>query len=252
MPQCAVLIVVTQHRLALTDFGHAEVVPQGGRLTSNAGTPGWQAPELFKKSRRHGLAVDMWSMGIMAVQLLVGNYQLCTMAEIEATLPVTPDIKTLNFESIFNEIHGVRQESVSYGSPREDFIRRCLECDPKKRITVIEALQHPYLNEPASLRQQFDKSAQETTAGWTRRAGQAGIQSLPEVLAPPSSSTTGKKDKPKPKKNVALMKETETSTSPYFKVTKSAGVNKRTRPDEFTTDVESRPKRIKVVTKKTK
>ncbi|KAJ4418162.1 hypothetical protein N0V82_005737 [Gnomoniopsis sp. IMI 355080] len=224
-----VLLCVCQnpaHRIALTDFGHAEVMPKGGSLKSGAGTPGWQAPELFHEGRAHGLAVDMWSMGMVAVQLLIGRCQSRTMNKIEDTLPAEPDIKTLDFKSVFDEIYEIRHELISDGSPREDFIHRCLECDPDKRLTVNEALEHPYINEPAGVRQRFERSAQQTTAGWTSRIARAEIQVLPDVLRPPPSFANGIKEQIEPKmfiheKKGALEEDIEYLKSPHFKFTKA-------------------------------
>ncbi|KAJ4391330.1 hypothetical protein N0V93_004947 [Gnomoniopsis smithogilvyi] len=243
------------HRMALTDFGHAEVVPKGGSISRTAGTPGWQAPELFQRSGSLGVAVDMWSMGIMTVQLLIGSSESKMMAKIEQTLLAKAHIKALDFKDIFNEIYEVRHECGLDGSPRENFIRRCLDCDPNTRMTVDEALKHPYINEPASLRQQFETSEQETNAGWKSRVAEVEIRNLPDVVAPPSTSTIGKKEKANPNSSVAvkkslLKKDIETLRSPYFKVTKSLGV-KRARVDETTNEVESRAKRTKLVMKKT-
>lgn len=237
--------------MALTDFGHARVVPKAGGLSGSAGTPGWQAPELLDPTKSNGLPVDMWSMGIMAVQLLLGNAASKMMLNLEETLPINPNIKTLDYESIFNEIYEVRHESASKRSPREDFIRRCLECDPNKRMTVDEALKHPYINEPAADRQRFEKSAEQTTASWKRREGQVEIQSLPEVLAPPSSAPikpSMKKIKLKINlvgKKSALKNDQEVTRSPYFKVTKAIDV-KRPRSDEYDEEIDNVAKRRKL------
>lgn len=237
--------------MALTDFGHARVVPEAGGLTDSAGTPGWQAPELLNKAKSNGLPVDMWSMGIMAVQLLLGNAASKTMVNLEKTLPINPDITTLDYKSIFNEIHEVRYESASKGSPREDFIRRCLECDPDKRMTVNEALRHPYINEPAADRQRFDKSAKQTTASWKRRVGQVEFHRLPEVLAPPSSAPVKAPTKSiKLKINLTgrksvLKNDKEATKSPYFKVTKAIDV-KRPRSDEHEEEPDNIMKRRKL------
>lgn len=199
------------------------------------GTPGWQAPEMFKNNNRHGLAADMWSMGIMAVQLLLGRSQSEMMAKVESMISVDPSFKTLDFKGIFNEIYVTRRISTSDG-PREDFIRRCLMCDPKKRMTVDEALQHPYISEPTAYRKEFERREQEIREGWTCRPHQTDlIQSLPDVLAP----LPDKEVKIRPKRSIILRKnaqkkEIETAKSKYFtKVTKSVGVKvKRVRSDE--------------------
>lgn len=237
--------------MALTDFGHARVIPETGGIRGTAGTLGWQAPELVNPDRSHGLPVDIWSMGVMAVQLLLGNAASKTMADLEETLPMNPNLKTLDFKSIFNEIYQARHESSSNGSPREDFIRRCLECDPNKRMTAKEALNHPYINDPAADRKRFEQAAKQNTARWTRRVGQLEIQRLPEVLAPPSSAPVEAPIKKiKLKINItgrkgAMKNDNGTTKSPYFKVTKAIEA-KRRRSDEFEEENDNVTKRRKL------
>lgn len=237
--------------MALTDLGHARVIPEAGGIHGAAGTPGWQAPELVNPDRYHGLPVDMWSMGVMAVQLLLGNAASKTMADLEETLPMKPNLKTLDFKSIFNEIYQARHESASNGNPREDFIRRCLECDPTKRMTVKEALKHAYINEPAADRKRFEQATKQTTARWTRRAAQVEIQRLPEVLAPPSSAPVKAFTKKiKLKINMAgekgaIKQDNGTTKSPYFKVTKAIRA-KRRRSDECDEEIDNVTKKRKL------
>lgn len=174
------------------------------------------------------------------------------LARVEGTLAVNPDLETLDFNSIFHEIYAIRHECASDG-PREDFLRRCLECDPAKRMTVTEALKHPYINEPASVRQLFQLREQENTKDWTGRLIHTDlIESLPDVLAPLLTTAKGKKEKTKPKriiviKNRTLKNDGETLKSPYFgKVIKSIEV-KRVWSEGSNEDDETRAKRRKVV-----
>lgn len=184
----------------------------------------------------------------MAVHLLLGRAESEMMAKMEDSLHANPDLNTLDFKSIFYEIYHVRHECASDG-PREDFIRRCLECDATKRMTVTEALAHPYINEPASVRHLFELREKQTTENWTGRPVHTDlIQSLPDVLTPTSVSIKDKREKTKLKhlivgKPGTWKNENETAKSPYFgKVTKQVET-KRARSDESTE--ESRTKRRK-------
>ena len=68
----------TQHRIS--DFGEARSVQsmeQSMTMTSGVGTPFYMAPEMVKSSKHYTAAVDVYSFGIMAAQVMVGrlNYE---------------------------------------------------------------------------------------------------------------------------------------------------------------------------------
>ncbi|PSR94589.1 kinase-like domain-containing protein [Coniella lustricola] len=177
-------------RVALTDFGHARRVSQGS-ITSRAGTPGWQAPEQYSGTHEHGIAVDMWAVGIMAVRLLVGNREVPTLEEFESNLSVANPSPDLCLDNLFDEIRQIRQTDIY--SAVKDFISRCLDFNPAARMTAGEALSHPWLSEPKDVRELFEFRQARAEKNWRPRAAQDGwLEELPP--------------------NVGL----EVQTSPYF------------------------------------
>ncbi|UKZ76351.1 hypothetical protein TrVFT333_004053 [Trichoderma virens FT-333] len=99
--------------LLIADFGLSRIMDeeQFHVLTTTCGTPGYMAPEIFKKTG-HGKPVDLWAIGA----ILSADYS-------------------------FTPVEYWRGVS-SYA---KDFIRRCLTIDQDKRITAHEALQHPFV-----------------------------------------------------------------------------------------------------------
>ena len=59
--------------LLIADFGLSRIMDeeQFHVLTTTCGTPGYMAPEIFKKTG-HGKPVDMWSLGVITYTLLCG------------------------------------------------------------------------------------------------------------------------------------------------------------------------------------
>ena len=59
--------------LLIADFGLSRIMDeeQFHVLTTTCGTPGYMAPEIFKKSG-HGKPVDVWAIGVIAYFLLCG------------------------------------------------------------------------------------------------------------------------------------------------------------------------------------
>ncbi|CAM9674237.1 unnamed protein product, partial [Sphacelaria rigidula] len=58
--------------LKLTDFGFARELAPGERLFSQFGTPEYVAPEVLNGCG-HGKPVDLWALGVLIYELLVGR-----------------------------------------------------------------------------------------------------------------------------------------------------------------------------------
>jgi hypothetical protein len=133
--------------LLIADFGLSRIMDeeQFHVLTTTCGTPGYMAPEIFKKTG-HGKPVDLWALGVITYFLLCGYTPFDRDSDFEEMQAI------LNADYSFTPIEYWR--GVSDGA--KDFIRRCLTVDPAKRMTAHEALQHPFV------------------AGWARGSGPNG------------------------------------------------------------------------------
>ncbi|ORZ01656.1 kinase-like domain-containing protein [Syncephalastrum racemosum] len=121
--------------LLIADFGLSRIIDTDKfhMLTTTCGTPGYMAPEIFKKIG-HGKPVDMWAIGVITYFLLCGY----TPFERESNIDETNAI--MNADYTFDE-----QYWVGISDEAKEFIRRCLTIDPAKRMTAHEALEHPWL-----------------------------------------------------------------------------------------------------------
>ena len=58
----------------LADFGYAsQLTKERDARITKVGTPAWMAPELIKGERRYDTKVDIWSFGIVAMELTNGD-----------------------------------------------------------------------------------------------------------------------------------------------------------------------------------
>lgn len=122
--------------LLIADFGLSRVMDeeQFHVLTTTCGTPGYMAPEIFKKTG-HGKPVDLWALGVITYFLLCGYTPFDRDSDFEEMQAI------LNADYSFTPVDYWR--GVSDGA--KDFIRRCLTIDPARRMTAHEALQHPFV-----------------------------------------------------------------------------------------------------------
>ncbi|PFH53484.1 hypothetical protein AMATHDRAFT_1144 [Amanita thiersii Skay4041] len=122
--------------IMIADFGLSRVMEEEklSMLTEICGTPGYMAPEIFKKSG-HSKPVDIWAMGVVTYFLLAGYTPFdrdSQQAEMEAI--IAGDYK---FEPV------EYWENVS--DTAKDFVKECLTVNPAKRPTAAQVLKHKWL-----------------------------------------------------------------------------------------------------------
>lgn len=122
--------------LLIADFGLSRIMDeeQFHVLTTTCGTPGYMAPEIFKKTG-HGKPVDVWAIGVITYFLLCGYTPFdrdSNLEEMQAILVADYSFTPLEYW------RGVSREA-------REFIKRCLTIDPMQRITAHQALSHPFV-----------------------------------------------------------------------------------------------------------
>ncbi|KAL1890576.1 Calcium/calmodulin-dependent protein kinase type I [Ceratocystis pirilliformis] len=133
--------------LLIADFGLSRVMDERKFhvLTTTCGTPGYMAPEIFRKSG-HGKPVDIWAIGVITYFLLCGYTPFDRDTDFEEMQAI------LNAEYKFEPAE--YWNGVSEGA--KDFIQQCLTIDPSKRPTAHEAMQHPFVTGESQQGMQID------------------------------------------------------------------------------------------------
>lgn len=129
------LLMTSDDVLKIVDFGVSDMFekPEGGRMmtTKAAGTPAFMPPELCGKHEAvSGTAADIWSMGICLYCFRYGK------------VPYDQDNVLEMYEAIArDEVIIPADEDPVFA----DLMKRILEKDPDKRISMCDLRKHPWV-----------------------------------------------------------------------------------------------------------
>ncbi|XP_023576494.1 aurora kinase A [Octodon degus] len=122
------LLLGSTGELKIADFGWSVHAPSS-RRTTLCGTLDYLPPEMIE-GRMHDEKVDLWSLGVLCYEFLVGN----------------PPFEAHTHQETYKRISRVEYtfpDFVTEGA--RDFISRLLKHNPSQRPTLSEVLEHPWI-----------------------------------------------------------------------------------------------------------
>lgn len=162
------LLVNADCELKICDFGLSrgfDSVPGGddgaGFMTEYVATRWYRAPEIMLSFRKYSTAIDIWSIGCILGELLgmkpmFKGKDYVDQLNIIIDILGTPDEETLKRIGSVKAQAYIRSLPVKEAKPFKslfpqaddsalDLLSKMVTFDPAKRLTVLEALKHPYL-----------------------------------------------------------------------------------------------------------
>jgi len=153
--------------LKICDFGLARSTSitedHASFMTEYVATRWYRAPEIMLTFKEYTKAIDIWSVGCILAEMLSGkpifpgrdyHHQLTLILDVLGT-PSIDDFVSINSRRARDYIRGLplkRKIPFSTMFPKAsslaiDMLERLLAFNPKRRITVEDALRHPYLEQ---------------------------------------------------------------------------------------------------------
>ena len=214
------LLIDSKFKLKLCDFGFARNIKVNKEnLTDYVATRWYRAPELLTGESLYGTEVDFWAIGCIMGELTDGDPLFPGENELDQVKVIQKVIGTLTEEQkelIIKKNQKVKGCNFDIMKPETlerrymgklpkvaiSFMKALLNPDPKLRLKADNVLQHPYLEEFASISAELDNATQGN------QGRSSNSTSIPKQIIQPKNQVL-KQDEEKSKDKNAIKDEKE-------------------------------------------
>lgn len=127
------VLLTSNNEVKLADFGFTTILTdEFPRRRSVVGTPYWMSPEVVR-GVMYGTNVDIWSLGILALEIANGEVPRLEFPPIKALFVIStkppPEL----------------DDPDAWSETFQNFLARCLTKDQDERASTKELLEHPFI-----------------------------------------------------------------------------------------------------------
>jgi glycogen synthase kinase 3 beta len=155
------LLNTRTHDVKLCDFGSAKILIKGEPNVSYICSRYYRAPELVFEATEYTTAIDIWSLGCVLAELLLGTPLFPGDSGVDQLIEIIKILGTPTKE----EIQAMNPNHTSFKFPQikphpwtkvfrnkapaaaVDLVSQFLRYDPKQRLDPFDALAHPFFDE---------------------------------------------------------------------------------------------------------
>jgi len=157
-----ILVDPSSHMLKICDFGSAKKLVKGEPNVAYICSRYYRAPELIFGATEYDNQIDVWSIGCVIVEMVLGQPlfpgesaidQLVEIIKILGTptknqiLIMNPDYNEIKFPMIKQYPWSKYFKSKNVSEEFVDFVSKVLVYEPSIRLSPSQALEHPFFDE---------------------------------------------------------------------------------------------------------
>jgi 5'-AMP-activated protein kinase catalytic alpha subunit len=126
------IILDAEGVIKVGDFGVSKIVDNNQTMYDQCGTPAYIAPEILRDKGYKGYGIDVWSAGVVLYAMLYG------------TVPFRAQNMSELHDMIVKAKFSLKAE---ISEQARDLIKKILEPDPRKRLTIPQIFKHPWFDD---------------------------------------------------------------------------------------------------------
>lgn len=140
------IILDSEGVIKIGDFGVSKIIEPGQTMYDQCGTPAYIAPEILRDKGYIGWGIDVWSAGVVLYAMLYG------------TVP----FRAQNMNDLHDMIIKAKYSLKSdISEVSRDLLKKILEPDPRKRLSIPEILAHPWFADLKEDLEMFNEQEKE-------------------------------------------------------------------------------------------
>ncbi|MDP2435608.1 MAG: serine/threonine-protein kinase [archaeon] len=142
-------LMICGDKLVIIDWGMGIQIVPGQHRVEACGSPEYASPELYMRQPYLGPEVDVWAMGVVLYAMVTGNF---------------PFVGRSRADTGSHICHSFYMPPLGVSHGCLDLLSRLLTKSPRDRISVFEALSHPWISGVPTLACSDPSSAASSSA----------------------------------------------------------------------------------------